>query len=286
MDVRNRIGAHPIMRKVTFIELPYDSAHYNERMGRGPIRLIETGLREQLREHQPEVRPIRLPEGFHTEAGAWVELQRLAVIAIRQSVAADSLPILLSGNCGPAALSAVSALGPQTTAVIWFDAHADFNTPETSASGFLDGMGLSILTGHCWRALAERFDGFAPVPEKNVILVGARDFDPAESALLKNSTITQTSDVRSLDKIIGALPRDVQKFYVHVDVDVLDESEGRANSYACPGGMSLDDLRSALNLIRSTEKIAAASLTSYDPADDQDGRIRTAIADLAKLLAS
>lgn len=156
------------MGKIILVALPYDSGRFDERMGRGPLHLLESGLAEDLRaqQHDVEVVTIRLAEGFQAEGAALPALQKLAAGAVRESLARDRRPIILSGNCGPAALSAACALGPRTTGVIWFDAHADFNTPETSASGFLDGMSLSILTGHCWPALAERFDGFEPIPEK------------------------------------------------------------------------------------------------------------------------
>src|SRR3712207_5047701 len=143
------------MSPVSLIELPYDSGRFNLRMGRGPRALLERGLAEYLRDHGFDVEVVTIPlrEKFHTEASALVELQRGAIAAIRASRARGARPILLSGNCGPAALSAAAALGPASTGVIWFDAHADFNTPETSTSGFLDGMGLATLTGACWRKL-------------------------------------------------------------------------------------------------------------------------------------
>ena len=174
------------MGGTTLIALPYDSGRFDERMGRGPLHLLGSGLQEHIRALEPdlEVVEIRLPENFYAEAAALVALQKLAVEAIRESLARNRRVLILSGNCGPAALSAVSALDPQTTGVIWFDAHADFNTPETSASGFLDGMALSILTGRCWPGLAARFTGFKPIPDGNVVLIGARDFDPAEATAL------------------------------------------------------------------------------------------------------
>jgi arginase len=89
-------------------------------------------------------------------------LQNLAVPVVREAIDKESRVLILSGNCGPAALSAVGTLNPQTTGVVWFDAHGDFNTPNTSASGFLDGMSLAVLTRRCWPALAARFVGFEP----------------------------------------------------------------------------------------------------------------------------
>src|SRR4030088_3541335 len=165
------------MAKITLIALPYDSGRWNERMGRGPTDLLENGLPDYLRsqQHDVEVRSVQLAETLHAEGQALVALQNLAAPIVRDAIANERRVLILSGNCGPAALSAVSALDPQTTGVVWFDAHGDFNTPETSASGFLDGMSLAILTGRCWPALAARFAGIAPVPAANIILIRRRD---------------------------------------------------------------------------------------------------------------
>src|SRR5688572_11982903 len=171
------------MGGITLIALPYDSGRFDERMGRGPLHLLRSGLKEHLSTLEPdlEVVEVRLAENFYAEAEALVALQKHAVEAIQESLTRQRRILILSGNCGPAALSAASALDPSRTGVIWFDAHADFNTPETSASGFLDGMALAILTGRCWPVLSARLAGFEPVPETNIILIGARDLDLPES---------------------------------------------------------------------------------------------------------
>ena len=277
------------MGKVTLVALPYDSAKFDERMGRGPLHLLRSGLAEDLRtrQHEVELVTIRLSERFHTEGSALVELQTLATGAIRESLADKGRAIILSGNCGPAALSAVCALGPQTTGVIWFDAHGDFNTPATSASAFLDGMALAILTGHCWPALAERFDGFEPVAEENVLLVGPRNLDPREAAGLSQSAITYITPARldMLERALEGLLDRVAQFYIHVDVDVLDETEGRANSYACGGGLSAQDLYSALALIQRHGRTKVSAITSYEPACDHEGRVRSVIGKVVNTLA-
>jgi arginase len=277
------------MGGTTLIALPYDSGRFDERMGRGPLHLLGSGLKEHLHTLEPdlEVAAIRLPENFYAEAAALVALQKLAVEAIRENLGRNRRILILSGNCGPAALSATSALDPRTTGVIWFDAHADFNTPETSASGFLDGMSLSILTGHSWPALAARFAGFEPVPERNVILIGARDLDSPEAMALGQSEITRIGpDLGGLQPALAALSEKVAHFYVHLDIDVLDESEGRANSYACGGGLSAQALFAALDLARQSGRIKSASITSYDPAYDGHGKVRAVIDDAARILTS
>ena len=276
------------MAKVTLIALPYDSGRPNERMGRGPLHLLEHGLSEHLRagECDVDVVTIRLPDSFYFDGAGLVQLQNLTVAAIREGLAEDRRILVLSGNCGPAALSATAALGPGRTGVVWFDAHADFNTPEISPSGFLDGMSLALLTGRCWPGLAARFAGFEPVPDANVILVGARDLDSLEADALKQSGITHiaSANLGALESAVETVAKRVENFYVHLDVDVLDRSEGCANSYASGGGLSAHQLLVALETLTRGARIRVAGITSYDPETDKDQRIRALIETAAALL--
>lgn len=275
------------MGSISLIQLPYDSGRFGERMGRGPIALLDSGLAEHLRSvgNEVDVASVRLSEGLHSETNALVELQGLAVPLIRDAIERQARPIILSGNCRNAALSAMAALDPRSTGIIWFDAHADFNTPETSPSGFLDGMGLAILTGRCWRRLAERFESFQPVLDSQVIQIGVREKDPPEVQLLQESGIKQipTVALAELPEVLRQLGTNT--VYVHVDLDVIDTSEGRANGWACGGGLSLNQLRDALELIGCRASIVAGAVTCYDPAVDADGRIGRAIPRIVELLA-
>ena len=259
-------------------------------MGRGPTALLESGLAERLRENRRDidVRIVRLSETFHSEGQALVALQKLAVPIVREAIASERRVLILSGNCGPAALTAVSALNPRTTGVVWFDAHADFNTPDTSASGFLDGMSLAILTGRCWPALGARFDNFQPVPETNIVLVGVRDLDPLEATALSGSAITIITPTKmdALARAVEALSERVENIYVHLDVDVLDDSEGSANSYASAGGISAHALNTALEILERSGRIRVASITSYEPACDRSGKVRAIIEKAAAILVS
>ena len=277
------------MRQVALIQLPYDSGQLNARMGAGPAALIAHGLADELGTScEVETVEIDLPDGFHTEAHALVELQRRATIAARNAIARNARPIFLSGNCGSAALSATAALDRATTGVVWFDAHADFNTPETSPSGFLDGMSLAILTGYCWRNLAARFENFTPTLEDRIIQIGVRHIDAEERSVLESTRITRiaSDELDRLPAALNQLTRKTRQFYLHLDADVLDISEGSANSYACSGGLTENDLSQTLELIRSRAEIHAASITSYDPASDADGRVAQILRRIFPLLAT
>src|SRR5206468_7801522 len=82
-------------------------------------------------------------------------------------------PIVLSGNCNTA-VGTVSGCGPRETGVIWFDAHGEATTPETTVSGFLDGMPISTLLGRAWQGLAKSIPGYIPIAGNRIVLFGAR----------------------------------------------------------------------------------------------------------------
>ena len=279
--------------RVRLVDVPYDCGQFNVRMGAGPAFLMERGLEESLSRagHHVRTHPVRLAPGFHTEWDALVALQHQIATAVRSAMAADERALVLSGNCGPAALGAMAALGSRSTAVCWFDAHGDFNTPETSPSGFVDGMALAIATGHCWRTAAPRLDAFDPVPEEHVVQVGVRSTDPDEEDRLERSRVTRLG-AGEADRLSGFLQRlpAATALYLHVDLDVIDSAELHANSYAAPGGLSVDQV---IGLFRTAARhlpVAAASLTALDPGCEDERawpvveRIAHALADLPTAL--
>src|SRR5207237_3404114 len=127
---------------------------------------------------------------FTTEAAAAFELASGISVCASSARARGNFPLVLSGNCA-SSLGTVSSLGGDRTAVIWFDAHGDFNTPETSPSGFFDGMALATLAGRCWTQEASSIPGWAAVPEHHVVLAGARDLDEQERRTLETSAVAR-----------------------------------------------------------------------------------------------
>jgi arginase len=110
--------------------------------------------------------------------------------ALADAIAAADRPLLLSGDC-TSALGAVTGLQRRAgnLAVTWLDAHGDFNTPETTISGYLGGMALALLTGRAPELIGP--PGLRPVAEDAAVLVGARDLDPAEREELAASRVRQ-----------------------------------------------------------------------------------------------
>ena len=178
------------------IVVPYELGRLRDGVGNGPERLLEAGAEDVLASSGGSVRTqlVELDPAFNQtgrgEVDACFELIRLVAERVRGAVEDGAFPVILSGSCF-AGVGVVAGLAEPDPAVVWFDAHSDFNSPDTSTEGYFDGMGLAVLTGGAWQAMHARVPGARPVPESAVILAGARDFDPPEVRRLEASAVTQ-----------------------------------------------------------------------------------------------
>ena len=219
------------------LQVPHDSGHRAQRMGRGPLHLVERGaaLDRLRRVGLDDVRlvPVETEAAFPTEIGTAFELHRRVSEGVARATRDSALPLVLSGNCNSAVgtVSGLQAADPDAlVGVVWFDGHGDCNTPDTFTGDFLDAMGLSTLTGRCWQALCATVPGFVPVPDENVILVGAHGADRGALGVLAASGMAhvQAADVSAqgaataLGPALDAMARrGVERVYVHLDVDGL-----------------------------------------------------------------
>jgi arginase len=177
-------------------------------------------------------------------------------------------PVTLGGDCcQPIAVMAGLARAGVRPLLLWLDAHGDFNTHDTTISGFVGGMPLAMLTGH-GRLDLLRAVGLEPMPERDVVLSDARNLDPREAELLAASAVTR---IASIDGAIATLPPG-RPVYVHVDVDVVNGADLQKTLYPEPGGPSAADVSRALAHLRDTRNVVAVSMTSWSPALDADGR--------------
>jgi arginase len=260
---------------VQLLAIPYDSGNYRARMGAGPEALLEAGLESALQAngHRVHTKVATLAvDSWHAEIQASFELMRMVSNAVREARESGRLPIVLAGNCNTA-VGTLAGLGAGV-GVAWFDAHGDFNTPETTTSGFLDGTAVAIVTGRCWKQLAVTIPGFTPIPDERVCLVGTRDVDSLEGRLLAESNVDviEPGRIRSdLARSLNSIGQHVDSMYVHLDLDVLDAEVAAANNFAVSGGMTIEDVEYALAQIARDFRIAGVTLSAYDPAVDTDG---------------
>ncbi|MCW7538068.1 arginase family protein [Aquabacterium sp. A7-Y] len=156
------------------------------------------------------------------------------------------LTVLNRCACALATLPAVARHWPDAR-IVWFDAHADSNTPETSSSGYLGGLVLTGAAGLWDSGLG------AGLRLSQVVLVGARDIDPAEQALIDAGSLQFVPPgedlVERLRAAVGAHP-----VYVHLDCDVLEPGIV-PTEYQVPGGLSLEQLAAASKVLAAQELI-------------------------------
>lgn len=264
--------------KLQALVVPFDSGFRGSRMGAGPERLLASGLFDDLRPESVTIATFEPSPGFRGEIASAVEIQRWLAARVEAARGDGAFPLVLAGNCMTAVgtIAGLQSRSRRVPGVCWFDAHADFNTPETTESGFLDGMALATLTGHCWQRLTKSVPGFRPIPESQVLLFGTRNVDGGERTALEAGEIhwlKSLGDAPLASQTLGTLRERFGEVYLHIDLDVLDESEGRANSYASKGGLTRERLQTLVQEISASFHVGAAALTAYDPSCDPEAHI-------------
>jgi arginase len=262
------------MSGVTLIKVPYHLGRKGVVLGAGPAPLAEAIGGDSIL--------VERSEPASNEVYATFDVVRQLATAVRDTLAVGRLPLVLAGNCH-SAVGTVASLG-RDVGVVWFDAHPDFHTPDSSPTGFIDGMALALVTGEGWAELRSTVNGLRPVPEDRVVLVGAREVDPTEEERLAASAVVR-ADAVSLKSALDELAERVDKVYVHIDLDVLDPAEGKASDWAVEGGFTAAELEHALSTILARFDVPAAAFTAYDPRCDPQGRVPTIAAALARRLA-
>jgi arginase len=271
----------PELRLIAF---PYHDGVREVGMGLGPLRLVEdpcfVGALEQagwsvVHDDVPAVNS-GLPEVARV-----VELARRLAGHVSRATDAGAFPLVLAGNCN-SCLGTAAGIGGHELGVVWFDAHADFDTPDDNVSGFFDVMALAILTGNGWGALRRTIPGLTPVDERNVVLAGVRDLEPHQRDRLERSRLNVVHGPGDLAPALEGFGPGVRRVYLHVDLDALDAEEGRANGFAAHGGPSLERLLEWIDAVFDRYEIAAAAMTAYDPQVDGDGAVATAAGEIAR----
>jgi arginase len=220
----------------------------------------------QVRYHLDEYLPdldIPLPPDTvitaHLPAGdVWSRLGALypgLAAAVAGDAARGHRPVVISGDC-------LTSLGPVSglqragigAGIVWFDAHGDVQTLETTTSGYQGGLPLRILAGYRPELIAARL-GLHPVPESQVTLVGARDLDPAEVCYLAGAQIrrSQVHELNAADLPGGPL-------YVHLDLDVIDPAQLPGLRFPAPGGPSPAQVTDGLQALLRTGRVAAIGI--------------------------
>ncbi|MGW0804141.1 arginase family protein [Nonomuraea sp. NPDC002799] len=182
------------------------------------------------------------------------------------------LVVVAGGDCG-VELEPVAAARRRfgdRLVVVWFDAHGDLNTPESSPSGAYHGMVLRALTGEGPEGLVAG----EPVEPGRIVLAGVRDLDPAEAAFVAGHGVRHlpVADGAGLVAAIEACgPGDEEAVvYVHIDFDVLDPRVFESVGSPTPGGLRPEQLLSLVGAVAERFEVVGLGLMEYEPARMED----------------
>ena len=254
----------------------------------GPTTMASGGIQQLLAATGVAVRidEAALTAAENTEYGSWkrlgMALGHYADIVARNTrdgwftvgllATCPSMPGLVAGLQHSGATAA-----PRRIAVLWLDAHPDFNTPETTRSGSLGGMPVAVATGRALHRLRRDAKLEPPLPDSLVVMGGVRLTDPLEQELLDSSGIAQLTvdDLRRQTPAVFAqldrLSRGADLIYVHIDMDVLDPPEVMAHQNKVPGGPTSAELASLFETIFRRYPKAGAIGFATIPATDEGG---------------
>jgi arginase len=209
----------------------------------------------------------------------------------RSAVEEGDIPLFIGGD-HTLAIGSVGGITHNAPAgLIWIDAHADFNTPETTITGNIHGMTLALLLGD---GRSELVDVGRPGPKlrpEDVVMIGIRDLDPEERTRLRESGITAYT-MRDIDERgIGAVVREAlerlehrERLHVSLDMDVIDPQAAPGVGTASPGGLTRREAQLLMEIIADSSRCGSMDIVEINPILDQHNSTAQLAVELAASL--
>jgi len=213
---------------------------------------------------------------------------------IAKSIYSNNIPIVLMSNdsCMIGVIAGISSKVGSNYVLMWFDAHGDINTPETSPSGKIYGMALAHLLGYGHPELIELNGKKPSIKPENLVMFGQRALDKGEIEFIKKHKISiynskqlnSKSTKEILDNIHSKFKgKNVKRLFIHLDLDVLDPVESPGVSMHEPDGLHPNKLLELLdNLIKKYKTNLGLSIASYNPTKDRDNKTKKIVQEIIK----
>ena len=283
-------------RKITFIGVPLDLGAGRRGVDMGPSAIRSAGIHQHVRELGYDVEDagdieVQIQETqdpgdprlkFLKEIRATCEALRDKVGGILQK---GRIPVVLGGDHSIAmgTIAGVSRFHREKggkIGLVWFDAHGDMNTPETSPTGNIHGMPLAAALGLGDKTLAGLAGATPMVDGARAAVVGLRDVDPAERENLKDSGIgaftMRDIDERGMrtvmEEAIKRASSGTEGIHVSFDLDGMDPEFAPGVGTPSPGGISFREAHLAMEMLADTEMVISAELVEVNPILDQSNR--------------
>lgn len=292
------------MSKLSIIGMPMDLGQTRRGVDMGPSAIRYAGIYERLEKLFEEVIdhgdiPVGRPQ---VEIDPDTNLRNLHLIAEKTEKLAEEVDNAISSGSFPLVLGGDHSIAIGTLAgvakhydnlgVIWYDAHGDLNTAETSPTGNIHGMPLAVSLG-IGHPLLTNLAGFAPkIKPENIVLIGARSLDEGERKLIKEKGIKVFTmheiDLLGMTQVmkesINYLKDKTDGVHLSLDLDGLDPHDAPGVGTPVIGGISYRESHLAMELLAESGLVTSAEFVEVNPIlDDKNKTATVAVALMGSL---
>jgi arginase len=287
------------MKKISIIGMPMDLGQTRRGVDMGPSAIRYAGINEKLAELFDVVEdlgdiPVGRPE---VKIDPISKLRNLDLVAEKNTMLSEKVDNIIKSGSFPLVLGGDHSIAIGTLAgvskhyknlgVIWYDAHGDLNTADTSPSGNIHGMPLAVSIGLGHESLIQ-LGGYAPkVKPENIVIIGARSLDDGEKALIKEQgirvytmhEIDRLGMAKVMEESISYLKGKTDGVHLSLDLDGLDPADAPGVGTPVIGGISYRESHLAMEMLAESSIVTSAEFVEVNPI--LDDKNKTAIAAVA-----
>ena len=288
------------MNKLSIIGMPMDLGQMRRGVDMGPSAIRYAGIVERLKPLFDEVHdlgdiPIGRPEVVVDKES---NLRNLDLVAEKSALLAEKVDNAVQSGAFPLVLGGDHSIAIGTLAgvskhyknlgVIWYDAHGDLNTAETSPSGNIHGMPLAVSIGLGHNLLTD-IGGYGPkVKPENVVIIGARALDDGEKDLIKEigikvytmHEIDRMGMAKVMEETIAYLKEKTDGVHLSLDLDGLDPNDAPGVGTPVIGGISYRESHLAMEMLEESKIITSAEFVEVNPILDEKNKTATVAVEL------
>ncbi|MGM7719965.1 arginase [Metabacillus sp. Hm71] len=293
-------------KHISIIGVPMDLGQSRRGVDMGPSAMRYAGVIERLEKLNYEIHDkgdIEIGRPGKNEVDSEGNLKYLEAVtkaseelaaAVDHVVEAGSFPLILGGDHSIAigTLAGVSK-HYQNLGVIWYDAHGDLNTAETSPSGNIHGMPLAVSLGLGHPALTAIANYSPKVKPENIVIIGARSLDDGEKELIREKgirvytmhEIDRLGMTKVMEETVAYLKGKTDGVHLSLDLDGLDPSDAPGVGTPVIGGISYRESHLAMEILEESKIITSAEFVEVNPIlDERNKTASVAVALMGSLL--
>lgn len=297
-----------LKQQISMIGVPMDLGQLRRGVDMGPSAIRCAGVNERLESLCQDIEDLgdmTIGQREDEKEGgepASEELRNLKAITnasaklaetVDNIVASGAFPLVLGGDHS-IAIGTLAGLAKhyQNLGVIWYDAHADLNTKETSPSGNIHGMPLAISLGIGHEGLTSIYGKETKIKAENIVVIGARSLDDGEKELIRDKgikvytmhEIDRLGMTRVMEETIDYLRGRTDGVHLSLDLDALDPNDAPGVGTPVAGGISYRESHLAMEMLYDADIITSAEFVEVNPILDHKNKTGEAAVELIESL--